>query len=239
MREVVLAARDLYSEGRGDDGMALFSAGLRGWLKSMPARSDCACIVLAGHARVGKSEVARRVAERLGCVVLSTDFLRILYGGMRDGPERFAAKLAVYRTALQIARRGVVFEGDEFTIDEPGPDGLPPNLAAVWRTGLCDCYLLGSARCQPEDKYRVLRFFQIAGRCWTIEHPTYSRAEELRMLSEKVVEFSCRMEALADQHGLPYLDLDPRRFDADAQHAAERIVAGRRSAPVAAAQPVL
>lgn len=208
-------------------------------LRRAGRRPKVPCVVLAGHARIGKSALARHLARDHGYVVLSTDDLRDAHEDVSSEAERFALELDLYRRILAVAEHGLVLEGDRFVRGVRHANGrLPPMLEELRRGPVAGLYLVGCRRCTAEDKYRVLRFLQLAGRCWTRGHEDYATPEGLRVLAAQSVEVSGLLEEQARSNGLVYLDIDPRRFHDDVRRAAAIVARGGRDAGAGAKRAV-
>ena len=77
-------------DGRHAHGTDMLVDAVAERLRRAGRRTKASCAVLAGHARIGKSALARRHALDHGYVVLSTDDLREAHEDVSSEAERFA-----------------------------------------------------------------------------------------------------------------------------------------------------
>lgn len=177
-------------------------------------------IVVAGPPRVGKSQLARALAERIGLEVIHTDDFRPIYEKISDDTLRLGIKSFLFDQIALFWPKGVILEGATFL----GDDGRDERLAAALdliNRHRAKVFLVGCSESRPEEKFSILEAQADARLCWTTRLDSTQRAD----LARSIVKRSRMLRDLAPSLDLSYLELATADFNSDFQTPIARILA--------------
>lgn len=185
--------------------------------------------LITGPARVGKTLLAQRLAERTGTVALSLDIIREVFWHLRDDARRAQARRVLFEGLLEAFPGRLVLESDDLVClnrsdRNPAYDPLSLDLAAEWqRRGLARVCVVGCADSSPEQKLGALESWRAKGKCWTETHPAFAAETGLLRLADEIVQTSRTLRDLSRAQGLSYIELGSDDFSGSLEAAVIRI----------------
>lgn len=184
-------------------------------------------ILIGGPARVGKSRFAKRLSDRLGIPVVSTDKMMESYrtNKLRRGTY---PKNDIFRRICSEAS-GLIIEGNELILYEYCRSGSSPTnhiVTASLMGSLVDGkrvvgVVVGCSEDTGDDKVDGIRANAEREFCWAANK---LGEEEVMELARKVVSNSKKLDCEAREHGLIYVNLSSHSFEKDVEEAVERVL---------------
>jgi hypothetical protein len=196
-------------------------------------------ILIVGMARVGKTRLARMVADKTGFRSIHGDVLMQEFWTIPDLDERAAARLKTYTETLAAEQSGSILEGVDLIHRNFGDPERVRRGAIRWDlTASLTLVRALSARfaartfivgCSDADgKHRAIRKHRTA-ECWT-----YALSDvELANVCAEIARGSEDLRRLAAQDGLDYFDLPADVRDEELERIAKHIVEAVGLSPTA------
>jgi hypothetical protein len=196
-----------------------FTAGLR---KPDNGRQS---VLISGLGRVGKTILARQLADRYGYYHLTTDHALDYFFAIADDAERLQFRERFYTSIIERWPNGLIIEGDDFILKNrvryaktDHEVDIGPAVTVSERFGI-EVFLLGNADVSAEEKIRAFEAYSSKAECWTPE------LRDVRTYALWSIRVSTRLRSLADGDRIRYVEIDPKDFDASIAATAETIAA--------------
>jgi hypothetical protein len=196
-----------------------FTAGLR-----KPANGRRSALI-SGLGRVGKTILARQLADRFGYHYLTTDHALDYFFAIADDAERLRFRERFYSSIIERWPNGLIIEGDDFILKNrvkyaktDHEIDIEPAVTVSERFGI-EVFLLGNADVSPEEKIRAFEAYSSQADCWTPE------LRDVRTYALWSIRVSTRLRSLADGDRIHYVEIDPQGFDESIAATAAMIAA--------------
>lgn len=196
-----------------------FTAGLR--RPGIGRRS----VLISGLGRVGKTILARQLADRYGYHYLTTDHALDYFFAIVDDAERLRFRERFYSSIIERWPNGLIIEGDDFILKNrvtyaktDHEIDIGPAVTVSERFGI-EVFLLGNSDVSAEEKIRAFEAYSSQAECWTPE------LRDVRTYALWSIRVSTRLRSLADDDRIRYVEIDPKDFDASIADTAEMIAA--------------
>jgi hypothetical protein len=196
-----------------------FTAGLR-----KPANGRRS-VLISGLGRVGKTILARQLADRYGYHYLTTDHALDYFFAIADDAERLRFRERFYTSIIERWPDGLIIEGDDFILKNrvkyaktDHEIDIGPAVTVSERFGI-EVFLLGNADASADEKIRAFEAYSSRAECWTPE------LRDVHTYALWSIRVSTRLRSLADGDRIRYVEIDPKDFDASIAATADIIAA--------------
>jgi hypothetical protein len=209
-----------------------------------PTFRDMPVVLISGLPRVGKSRVARRLADHTGFEVIFCDRFRLGFWSIADAQERSAERFRRYREAVAGRRVGLIIEGDDLIARNRGDtllarQGLISNdeqfsfalIRHLQDQSGAKAFVLGCIDADPDLAVAAIRRHETDA-CFTKSLSD----SDLEGLIRTNIKRSMRLRKIAAREHVHYLEMGEENFDA-AVNAALSTVLRELDRPGAEAQP--
>jgi hypothetical protein len=218
---------------------ACFRLGLDGPAARLAARASMSNLrrpaiarrsaLISGLGRVGKTILARRLAERYGYQVLTTDHALDYFFAIPDDAERLRFRERFYASIVGAWPAGLLVEGDDFILRNRARYAktdheidIGPARVLAERFGI-DIFLLGNTDITAEDKIRAFETYSAVAECWTPE------LRDVRKYALWSIRVSRTLRGLADGERIHYVEIDCDDFEGSIARTADMIAARGRA----------
>lgn len=190
--------------------------------------------IITGYARSGKSLLATELARGHGYHHIGLDLFTRLYYNIKDDELRLYTRKALLNGLLRHFREGLIIEGDDLiSRNRSRQQGMLPfsleTLQALCGETDVLCYVVGNATASAEAKKEGFRRFRETGTCWTSKKTHW---DDLETRAREYIDYNRQIYALANDAGIPFLEIDPTDFETSLSqiaHAIKREALQRRS----------
>jgi hypothetical protein len=182
-------------------------------------------VLISGLGRVGKTILARQLADRYGYQYLTTDDALDYFFAIPDDAERLRFRERFYASIVQRWPTGLVIEGDDFILKNrvryaktDHEIDIGPAVTIARRFGT-EVFLLGNVDVSAEDKIRAFQEYSSQAECWTPE------LRDVRTYALWSIRVSTTLRDLADGERIHYVEIDPGDFNGSIARTADLIAA--------------
>jgi hypothetical protein len=212
-----------------------FRLGLMGPAARFAARASTAALrkpgiarpslLISGLGRVGKTILARDLADRYGYEYLTTDDALDYFWAIADDAERLMFRNRYYASIISRWPEGLIIEGDDFILKNrvtyaktDHEIDIGPAVTIAERFGI-HVFLLGNVDVSAEEKIQAFEEYSAQAECWTPE------LRDVRKYALWSIRVSTELRRLADGKRIHYVEIDSRAFDECIAATADMIAA--------------
>jgi hypothetical protein len=174
-------------------------------------------ILIAGHARIGKTILASTLAARLNGAYMSTDNLRQIFYDIEDDAERLDFRMRCYHSIFGLDFNGLIVEGNDFISENlhrhrgKWPVSIKIVRDLVEAVPDLSPVVVGNSYSSVRAKLDAMDYWRGNGKCWTVRRD----AEEIPIIATNTIRVSRRLKRLAEEADINYFDLRPEVFAYD------------------------
>lgn len=179
------------------------------------------CIFIVGPPRVGKSTLARALAERLNYDLVYTDPLRVLYERIPDPASRKSIRESLLAGLVSERRGGLIVEGIALLDGEENSRSLIESTVQLAEREGAKIYLCGDLVTDPVVKRQSIRdnAARVAYDCWT----NRLSDQEMDDLLAEIIATSRKLKNQSTELGLKYFEIGSADFSSRINDVAQEI----------------